>query len=44
MVDVVGRGGYFTERYNLGGKIVCTNGGKVGVEAEEEFVNGSVRE
>ena len=44
MVDVVGRGGYFTKGYDLGGKIVGANGRKMGVEAEEKFVNGSVRE
>ena len=44
MVDVVGRGGYFTEGYNLGGNIVGANGGKMSVEAEKEFMNGSVRE
>ena len=44
MVDVIGRSGYFTEGYNLGGKIVSANGWKMGVKAEEKFVNGSVRE
>ena len=44
MVDVIGRSGYFTKGHNLGGKIVGANGGKMGVKAEEKFVNGSVRE
>ena len=44
MVDVIRRSGYFTEGYNLGGKIVGTNGWKMGVETEEKFVKGSVRE
>lgn len=44
MIDVVGRGGYFTEGYDLCGKIVSANGRKMGVEAEEEFMNRSVRE
>ena len=44
MVDVIRRSGYFTEGYNLGGKIVGANGGKMGVEAEEKFVNRSIRE
>ena len=44
MIDIIGRGGYFTEGYDLGGKIVGANGWKMGVEAEEEFVNRSIRE
>lgn len=44
MIDIIGRSGYFTEGYNLGGKIIGANGGKMRVETEEEFVNGSVRE
>ncbi len=44
MIDIVGRGGYFTEGYNLGGKIVGANGGNMGIEAEEKFMNGSIRE
>lgn len=44
MIDVIRRSRYFTEGYNLGGKIVGTNGWKMGVETEEKFMKGSVRE